>query len=70
MNAPKDKVNILNRQYQSTITHKDADHVPSPTGMPNQDWDDIQVEEQGVRKSLHRTKPQKAIRPDCISAQS
>ena len=50
-NAPMDKASILNRQYQSAFTQKDADHVPSPTGMPHPDMDDIQVEQNGVRKA-------------------
>ena len=58
-NAPKDKANIPNRQYQSTFTHGDAGHAPSPTGMPYQDMIDIQVEEEGVRKLSQRTSPRK-----------
>ena len=30
-NAPKDKANILNRQYQSTFTQEDTNQVPSPS---------------------------------------
>ena len=49
LNVMKDKANILDRQYQSTFTHK-SDHVPCPTGMPYRDMDDIQVEEEGVTR--------------------
>ena len=49
-NATKDKANILNRQYQSIFKHKDADHVPCPTGMPYRDMDDIHVEEESVMR--------------------
>ena len=42
-NNPKDKANILNRQYVSVHTHEDQDQVPSPSGTPFPDMDAIQV---------------------------
>ena len=51
-NAPKDKANILNRQYQSTFTQEDTNQVPSPSGIPYPDMEDIEVDEAGIRKLL------------------
>ena len=67
-NAPKDKANILNRQYQSTFTQEDTNQVPSPSGIPYPDMEDIEVDEAGIRKLLQKTNPRKATGPDSIPA--
>ena len=67
-NNPKDKANILNRQYVSVHTHEDQDQVPSPSGTPFPDMDAIQVTEEGVRKLLFKMNPRKATGPDSIPA--
>ena len=67
-NNPKDKANILNRQYVSVHTHEDQDQVPSPSGTPFPDIDAIQVTEEGVRKMLFKMNPRKATGPDSIPA--
>ena len=67
-NAPVDKANILNRQYQSTFTQEDTDHVPSPTGSPYLDKEEIQVEKEGIRKQLQNADPWKATGLECIPA--
>ena len=67
-NAPVDKANILNCQYQSTFTQENTDHVPSPTGPPYPDKEEIQVEKEGIRKQLQNADPWKATGLDCIPA--
>ena len=67
-NAPKDKANILNRQYQSTFTQEDINQVPSPSGIPYPDMEDIEVDKAGIRKLLQKTNPRKATGPDSIPA--
>ena len=67
-NAPKDKANILNRQYQATFTQEDTNQVPSPSGTPYPDMEEIEVDETGIRKLLRKTNPRKATGPDCIPA--
>ena len=67
-NAPKDKANILNRQYQSTFTQENTNQVPSPSGTPYPDMEEIQVDEDGTRKLLQKTNPRKATGPDNIPA--
>ena len=68
LNAPMDKANILYRQYQSPFTQEDTDHVPSPTGTPFPDMEEIQVEEEGIRKLPQKKNPRKATGPACIPA--
>ena len=67
-NAPKDKTNILNSQNQSTFTQEDTCHVPSPSGTPFPDMEEIHIDEDGVRKLLQKTNPRKATGPDNIHA--
>ena len=67
-NAPKDKANILNRQYQATFTQEDTNQVPSPSGTPYPDMEEIEVDETSIRKLLQKTCPRKATGPDCIPA--
>ena len=65
---PKDKTNILNRQYESVYTQEDISNVPSPSGQPYQPMDEITVTGQGVRKLLQKINPRKACGPDMIPA--
>ena len=67
-NNPKDKANILIRQYVSVHTHEDQNQVPSPSDTPFPDMDAIQVTEEGVRKLLFKMNPRKATGPDSIPA--
>ncbi|XP_052261072.1 uncharacterized protein LOC127865168 [Dreissena polymorpha] len=67
-NLPKDKADILNKQYMSVFTQEDGNDVPSPTGTPYPDMDTIHIEEAGVRKLLQNLNPRKASGPDNISA--
>ena len=65
-NAPKEKANILNRQYQSTFTQEDTNQVSSPSGTPYTDMEEIEVDEAGISKLLQKTNPRKVTGSDCI----
>ena len=65
---PKEKTNILNRQYKSVYTKEDTNNVPSPSGQPYQPMEEITVTEHGVSKLLLKINPRKACGPDMISA--
>ena len=65
---PKDKANILNRQYESTFTLEDTSHIPQPRGEPCSPMSNIIVTEEGVAKLLRRINPNKACGPDMIPA--
>ena len=67
-NEPKDKANILNRQYMSVFTQEDQGDVPNPTGSSYAKMDDITVTTEGVRKLLIKSNPNKASGPDQIPA--
>ena len=66
--TPKDKANMLNRQYQATFTQEDTNQVPSSSGTPYPDMEEIEVDKTGIRKLLQKTNPRKATGPDCIHA--
>ena len=66
--ALKDKANILNRQYLPTFTQEDTNLVPSPSGIPYPNKEDIEVDEAGIRKLLQKNSPRKALGPDSIPA--
>ena len=69
-NSPTDKANILNHQYHSVFTREDpSSATPDPDGTPLPDMDNITVTEQGVKKLLQKSNPQKATGPDMIPAQ-
>ena len=69
-NSPTDKTNILNHQYHSVYTQEDpSSATPDPDGTPLPDMDNITVTEQGVKKLLQKSNPQKATEPDMIPAQ-
>lgn len=65
---PKDKSNILNRQYESTFTREGTSSIPSPTGEPCQSMPEITVTREGVTKLLNKINPKKACGPDMIPA--
>ena len=66
---PKDKADILNRQYESVFTKEDTSApIPKPSGTPYPSMTDINIEEVGVRKLLHKVNPNKACGPDLITA--
>ena len=65
---PKDKADILNRQYESTWTKEDKDDIPIPDGTPFPSMGDITVTEQGVVKLLLKLNPAKACGPDLLPA--
>ena len=68
-NAPKDKADILNRQYQSVFTQEEPGiSAPDPDGDPYPDMDNITVTEEGVRKLLQRRSPRKATGTDMLPA--
>ena len=63
---PKDKGNILNRQYESTWTQEDTHDIPSPDGEPYPPMKDVHVSTEGVTKLLQKLNPAKAIGPDLL----
>ena len=65
---PKDKADILNRQYESTWTKEDKDDIPIPDGTPFPSMGHIKVTEQGVAKLLLKLNPAKACGPDLLPA--
>ena len=65
-NAPRDKAEILSRQYQSVYTQDSP--VPEPEGVPYLRMEDFSVTMEGVKKLLHRSNPGKASGPDLIPA--
>ena len=68
-NAPKDKAEILSRQYRSVYTQEDQDSpVPEPEGVPYLCMKDFTVTEEGVEKLLHKSNTHKASGPDMILA--
>ena len=68
-NAPRDKAEILSRQYQSVYTQEVQDSpVPEPEGVPYPRMEDFSVTVEGVEKLLHRSNPGKASGPDLIPA--
>ena len=68
-NAPRDKTEILSRQYLSMYTKENQDSpVPEPKGEPYPQMEDLLVSEEGLEKLLHRSNPHKASGPDMIPA--
>ena len=65
---PKDKANILNRQYESTWTQEDTHDIPSPDGEPYPPMKDVHVSTEGVTKLLQKLNPAKATGPDLLPA--
>ncbi|MCG8035226.1 MAG: reverse transcriptase family protein, partial [Candidatus Thiodiazotropha taylori] len=67
-NSPKDKADILNKQYMSVFTQEDEDDIPSPDGDPVPDMPEIDIQEEGIRKLLENINPKKAAGPDNVPA--
>ena len=65
---PKDKADILNRQYESTWTKEDIEDIPTPDGTPFPSMEDITVTDQGVVALLLMLNPSKACGPDLLPA--
>ena len=53
---PKDKADILNRQYKSTWTKEDKNDIPNPHGKSFPPMKDIHVTEEGLLKLLLKLK--------------
>ena len=66
-NNPKDKANILNKQYQSVFT-RETPNIPDMEGPTYPSMPDITVDTRGVLKLLKNIKPNKASGPDMIAA--
>ena len=49
---PKDKVDILNMQYESVFTKEDITNIPKPAGTSYPSMPNIKVKEEGVKKLL------------------
>jgi hypothetical protein len=67
-NSPTDKANILNKQYMSVFTQETSGDIPTPSGTPYPDMDNIVIQEQGIEKLLKNLNPKKATGPDNIPA--
>ena len=65
---PKEKPDIMNRQYESTWTREDKTNIPVPDGNPFPSIKDIQVTNEGIRKLLQKLNPGKASGPDLLPA--
>ena len=65
---PLDKLNIFNRQYESTFTREDDTNTPLLEGQPYPPMPDIEVSTDGVLKLLRKINPGKASGPDMIPA--
>ena len=58
---PKDKTNILNRQYESVYTKEDTNNVPSPSGQPYQPMEEITVTEHGSALTSTQDQPTESM---------
>ena len=65
---PKEKANILNKQYESTWTREDKTSIPVPDDNPFPSMKDIQVTNEGITKLLQKLNPGKASGPDLLTA--
>ena len=65
---PKDKADILNKQYESTWTKEDRSSIPTPEGQPFSAMPEISVTKEGVFKLLLKLNPNKATGPDLLPA--
>ncbi|KAH3863071.1 hypothetical protein DPMN_026049 [Dreissena polymorpha] len=66
-NEPKDKADILNRQYESVFTQENQEHVSCPPGTTLSSMSEICVTKEDVEKLLRKTNSVKALGPECIS---
>ena len=58
---PKEKVHILNRQYESTWTREDKTSIQVPDCNPFPSMEDIQVTNEGITKLLQKLNPEKSL---------
>ena len=65
---PKDKADILNMQYESVFTKEDIANITKPAGTSYPSMPNIKVKEEGVKKLLQKTNPNKACGPDLITS--
>ena len=66
-NSLYDKANILNQQYQAQFTREDPDsEVPTPDGDSYPQMADFTVTDDGLKKLLRKSNPNKAVGPDMI----
>ena len=65
---PKDKADILNRQYESTWTKEDKSSTPSPDSTLFPSMPEIEVTNEGVVKLLLKLNPNKASGTDLLPA--
>ena len=66
--GPKDKADILNKQYQSVFTRENTDNIPCMEGPTLPSIPDIIVNAEGVLSLLLKLNPYKAGGPDKIPA--
>ena len=65
---PREKADILNRQYELTWTREDKTNIPAPDGNRFPLMKDIQVTIEGITKILRKLNPGKASGPDLLPA--
>ena len=65
---PKDKTDVMNRQYESIWTKEDSSSIPTPEGQPFPAMPEISVTKEGVFKLLLKLNPNKATGPDLLPA--
>ena len=64
---PKDKADILNRQYEPVFTNEDITNITTPAGTSYPSMPNIKVKE-GVKKLLQKTNLNKACGLDLITS--
>ena len=65
---PKQKANVLNRQFTSVFTNDDGSAMPNLGSSPHPSVSNIKISINGVTKLLRNLKPFKATGPDGIPA--
>ena len=65
---PKEKADILNRQYESTWTRGGKTSITVQDGNPFPSMKNIQVTNEGITKLLQKLNPGKASGPDLLPA--
>jgi hypothetical protein len=63
----KQKVNILNEQFQSVFTTESIDNIPNKGVSPHPGIQSFAITTPGIQKLLNRINPHKASGPDNIS---
>ena len=65
---PREKADILNRQYESTWTREDKTSIPVPDGNPFPSIKDKQVTNEGITKLPRKLNPGKTSGPHLLPA--